>query len=226
MTSTTVSSAAKVKMTLLHCVRCHEEYDPDNPSDTVSGSCVIEHDYDNFHGCRFGTSWYKGTLQCCGAYHKFHRYYSESKTDPEYCYEGTHTTNVKEVDYTSSTEIHVCDVEKCGKENHERSKKEYEAQKKQQAEKEAEKEAQKQKLEQQQHEEDEKKKKSKPTKKEDNDDDDDSGDDDDDDDNSDEKEMNSDSDFDSEDSDSCEYACESSLEPPEDMLFEYESDSD
>ena len=93
-----------------HCVRCPANF-------TVPSGCRIHHDEESFQGSRNGGSWYKGILGCCGAKHKFHRHYDESCSNPKYCFDGNHTTNPQDVNYSLST-ISPCDKNKCGRENH------------------------------------------------------------------------------------------------------------
>mmetsp|Transcript_39728 Transcript_39728/g.95966 ORF Transcript_39728/g.95966 Transcript_39728/m.95966 type:complete len:194 (-) Transcript_39728:42-623(-) len=112
---------------MTHCVRCHKTFTPGDGNDL----CIIEHDFDSFEGGRYG-EFYEGTLQCCGADHRFHRHYSDDKTVPEYCFNGAHTTDPTEVDYLKST-ITICNAKGCGKEHYERTKKSYEDQKERKA---------------------------------------------------------------------------------------------
>lgn len=97
--------------------------------------CQIEHDEDSFEGSRNGGQWYHGTLMCCGAEHKFHRYYSDSKTETENCFSGPHTTNLKQVGYNRYS-IKPCTKEDCGEENFQKAVQAYKEQERQRQEEE------------------------------------------------------------------------------------------
>ena len=116
--------AKKAKIAeLLHCMRCHEDYDPSNKK---ANKCVVEHDFDAFEGGREG-KWYVGTLECCGCDYKFHHYYEQSKATPKYCFKGQHTNDATEVLYNGLS-ICICETEECGKECHEVSNQAYQQQ--------------------------------------------------------------------------------------------------
>ena len=107
------SSAAAASPSMAHCMRCHETFSP-NDNDSSDRACVVEHDHDTFEGSRNGTPYYTGTLGCCGAYHRFHRFYDhgDDATEPKYCYEGPHTSNPDEVEYNGKT-IKICNAGDC-----------------------------------------------------------------------------------------------------------------
>jgi hypothetical protein len=105
-------SASKEDNLLLHCVRCHETF---NDADNSDKACTIEHDTELFVGSRNGmSSWYTGYLTCCGADYKFHRYYSKDKADPAYCFQGKHTTDPNDVDYTIAEDPKDSTIIPCG----------------------------------------------------------------------------------------------------------------
>jgi hypothetical protein len=123
----TNSSAEEEKEKALHCARCHQSF---QASDNTHTSCEIEHDDDTFEGGRNGSQWYTGNLMCCGAYHKFHRHHSDGmKTDPENCFEGSHTTDPTQVQYNQYT-IKICNVQECGEACFKASKEVYDEQQK------------------------------------------------------------------------------------------------
>lgn len=125
---------------LLHCMRCHEDYDPSN---NTKNKCVVEHDFDAFEGGREG-SWYIGTLKCCGCEYKFHRHNSDAKAFPKECFKGEHTSNPTQVLYNGLS-ICICTSESCGADRHQISNQAYQQQiAEKKARKEARKEAAKQ----------------------------------------------------------------------------------
>jgi hypothetical protein len=95
-----------------HCVRCHEDF--------VLGSadkCKIDHDPDTFEGGRYGSEYYQGNMQCCGAERVFHRHgYGKDYVKPKYCFKGGHTTDPTDVEYNKHT-IMPCTDASCGKMN-------------------------------------------------------------------------------------------------------------
>ena len=112
--SNSSSSGKKIKgddmEKTLHCMRCHQTY---KQSENLNNACVIEHDAESFEGSRNGTNYYTGYLQCCGAFHKFHRHTSEDETETEFCYSGPHTSAADEVKYNNWT-VTTCTRERCG----------------------------------------------------------------------------------------------------------------
>ena len=129
--SSTEKAKAKTAGDELHCVRCHETFHPNDNGTGKKGTqqqqCIIEHDFDSFDGSRNGGSWYVGRLMCCGADYRFHRYYSDDKASPKYCFVGTHTTDPDEVTYNTTT-IKICSKEDCGEELYNSTKEAYDQQ--------------------------------------------------------------------------------------------------
>lgn len=116
---------------VLHCVRCHEDYDPtsttndDDDDDDESNQCIIEHDDDTFEGylCDDGR-WVKGRVRCCGAsymYHRFH-YCTEVRANRTYCFRGRHTTDPNQVQYNGKS-ICICHPNNCGFHTYEQTRK-------------------------------------------------------------------------------------------------------
>lgn len=102
------------KKELVHCFRCHEDFDPSKPT-----KCRIEHDFDTFEGSRKESSWYTCKLGCCGADYTFHN--GKAKAIPKDCFRGEHTIYPNDVTYNGSRVV-ICTIEKCGKERHDASK--------------------------------------------------------------------------------------------------------
>lgn len=130
--TTTTTAVASKQPQLLHCFRCHQDYDPNDETD----ECLIEHDQDSFNGCRNGTDYYSGTLACCGAYQRFHRFYADDEGDVNpspFCFKGKHANIPSQVKYNPYN-IQPCNARDCGAENQKIAKNEWEKQ--QQAEKE------------------------------------------------------------------------------------------
>jgi hypothetical protein len=91
----------------LHCVRCHETYDPRKNTKT---SCTAEHVSPELRKQKTSLGYYMYHYSCCG------EEVPGDDEEPEmgFCFVGKHTTNRTEVDYSSNNVIsceksEVCD---------------------------------------------------------------------------------------------------------------------
>jgi len=85
----------------LHCVRCHETYDPRKNTKT---SCTTEHDSPEMWKQKTSRGSYMYHYSCCG------EEVPGDDEEPEmgFCFVGKHTTNRIEVDY-SSNNVRPCE---------------------------------------------------------------------------------------------------------------------